>query len=286
MPRINSREFNGETRVQVKERLAAWGLWGRFWRERERLAKERGDTNGNEAMMLLVLEPPYRKDMTADELMEHGVAPEKVEAWFAFKENVESAAPLEATVPEKKRGPGRPKGSKNTPKPTTAKAEQVAEQAEVMDTLMPDTIAAAKEGTTYQQGSYVEPPAEKGSRGKPWKGEMTKAEIARKAKTTVRRSMDWVFENIDVTDVTKEDAPSAGAWALLKWVRRSPANQSDFYKNFSAKMLPSRQQLDHEERKTDDGSDLTRTIAHLQGVSDAIQSHGSQALQAEPGVSA
>ena len=308
MPRINSREFNGETRAQVKERLTMLGLWGKFWRQRDKLAKERGDTNGNEAMMLLVLKVPYRKDTTAAELIEHGAPADKVKAWFEFKASVQEAAgmtapattediagadthptdqpsvekPPEASAPAKKRGPGRPKGAKNKPKVTTEAGKKVAETAAAMDGAMPETLAAAKGGSTYQQGAYVEPPASRGSRGNPWVGDLTMADVASKPQITVRRAVEWVFESFTVRDVTAEDAPSAGAWALLKWARSTPTNQSDFYKSFSSKMLPSRQQLDQEERKSDDASGVDETIEHLLGVSDAIQSDGSQAFEAQP----
>ena len=276
------------------------GLWGKFWRQRDKLAKERGDTNGNEAMMMLVLEVPYRKDTTAAELIEHGAPADKVQeaAGMTAPATTEDIAgadthptdqpsvekPPEASAPAKKRGPGRPKGSKSKDKgkPKTEQGKQVVDTAEAMGGAMPETMAAAKGGSTYQQGAYVEPPASRGSRGNPWVGDLTMADVASKPQITVRRAVEWVFESVTVRDVTAEDAPSAGAWALLKWARSTPTNQSDFYKSFSSKMLPSRQQLDQEERKSDDASGVDETIEHLLGVSDAIQSDGSQAFEAQP----
>lgn len=34
--------------------------------------------------------------------------------------------------------------------------------------------------------------------------------------------VEWAYENLDVPDVTPEDAPGPGAWGLLRWARANP----------------------------------------------------------------
>lgn len=89
------------------------------------------------------------------------------------------------------------------------------------------------------------------------KDAVSKDDFAGKAEPSIREVAEWVFDNIDMKDVQASDAPSAGAWSLLRWVQKNKAsNQSEFYRTFSAKLLPSRQQLEVEGRFVDDGRKL------------------------------
>jgi hypothetical protein len=48
----------------------------------------------------------------------------------------------------------------------------------------------------------------------------------------------WVMENLDADWITPADAPSAGAWSMLRWARSSLAARGDFYRTFVSKLLP------------------------------------------------
>jgi len=61
----------------------------------------------------------------------------------------------------------------------------------------------------------------------------------------------WVYNNLalDLVDVPTKTAPSRGAVALLKWVKDSPANEADFFKNIWPKLIPTKAALDESERR-------------------------------------
>ena len=64
--------------------------------------------------------------------------------------------------------------------------------------------------------------------------------------------------------VTADDCPSAGAWALWCWATASDENESAFMKTFLARMLPSRDHLDREERHNDACEHVQDLIAQIQ----------------------
>ncbi len=81
----------------------------------------------------------------------------------------------------------------------------------------------------------------------------------------------WVYQNMKVTGVKPEDAPSSGAWALLEWARK-PANMRDFYKDFLSRMLPTRAEVDREWQHADDGKSVEETCNQLLELADELGS--------------
>jgi len=80
-----------------------------------------------------------------------------------------------------------------------------------------------------------------------------------------REDVEWVYANMGVKSLafTKKrleaDAPSPGAYGLWAWAVKSPANESEFYRNFLAKLLPSKSQIDTDDARFDDGSSVEDT---------------------------
>lgn len=106
--------------------------------------------------------------------------------------------------------------------------------------------------------------------------------FSEKAESSIRDDVQWVYDNLDVREPAVEDCPSAGAWALLNWVRSNRMyNQTEFYKSFVARLLPTRSDLVREEAHEDDGSSVDDTLRKLQRVSDAVQSSGAEGAQGE-----
>ena len=83
-------------------------------------------------------------------------------------------------------------------------------------------------------------------------------------KTGIREIVEWVFNHVDVEDVTPSMAPSPGAWSLLISVRDDPGVRADFYKSIWAKLLPTKTQIEEEDKFSDDGSDIAELIGRLQ----------------------
>lgn len=81
-------------------------------------------------------------------------------------------------------------------------------------------------------------------------------------KADIREAAIWVFNTMDV-DVQPDDAPTTGAWSLRSWARSHAANTSEFYRSMVSKLLPSRSELNIENRFRDDGGKLENTIATL-----------------------
>ena len=82
-------------------------------------------------------------------------------------------------------------------------------------------------------------------------------------KVATVKVVEWVASNMQVEDVSPSDAPSSEAWGMLVWARRSPMNESQFWGTIYAKLLPSRSQMESEQRYADDGARIEETAARL-----------------------
>ena len=84
-------------------------------------------------------------------------------------------------------------------------------------------------------------------------GDGAPAEVFGGKKVATVRVVEWVASNLQVSDVGPGDAPSSEAWGMLVWARRSPVNESQFWGQIYAKLLPSRSQIEAEQRYSEDG---------------------------------
>lgn len=78
-------------------------------------------------------------------------------------------------------------------------------------------------------------------------------------KVSTREVFEWVFENMHCDDVTREMAPSNGAWGLLHRCRKDPDAMRDFDKQY-AKLLPTRAEIEAGDRFEDDGREQLAII--------------------------
>ena len=91
-----------------------------------------------------------------------------------------------------------------------------------------------------------------------------------KGKTASRAEVvDWVAENVAVEGVDADTCPSAEAWAMLRWVRRSLMNETDFWKTIYRALLPARSELDAVARFADDGRNVLRVISMMEKTNKA-----------------
>lgn len=72
----------------------------------------------------------------------------------------------------------------------------------------------------------------------------------------IRSEVEWVRTHLAISDVKAANSPGPGAWALYHWVLENPAHRQIFYTQIYTKLIPSRSQLDKEDRFTDDGSEI------------------------------
>lgn len=79
--------------------------------------------------------------------------------------------------------------------------------------------------------------------------------VDRSRQAGIRQIAEWVFNHhlVPLHEIAADDVPSMGALSLLKWVRSSPANYSEFIRSIWSKMLPTRSQIETEGRFADDG---------------------------------
>lgn len=56
------------------------------------------------------------------------------------------------------------------------------------------------------------------------------AEVFQGKSMPTQEIIGWVVDNIAISNVKPEDAPSPGAWAMLRWVQRTEANESVFWR--------------------------------------------------------
>jgi hypothetical protein len=73
----------------------------------------------------------------------------------------------------------------------------------------------------------------------------------------------WVAKHMMVKDAKAESAPSSEAWSMLCWARRNNQNEAQFWGQIYTKLLPSRSQLDAEQRFKDDGRKVLGIIEKL-----------------------
>lgn len=87
-----------------------------------------------------------------------------------------------------------------------------------------------------------------------------KASVFKGKQANTRKNVMWVAESIALDKPDPKDAPSSQAWGMLMWVRRSPQNESEFWRQIYPKLLPSRTQVDNEDAKIDDGGAVLSMI--------------------------
>ena len=75
--------------------------------------------------------------------------------------------------------------------------------------------------------------------------------------------VSWVAKHMMVKGVNPTDAPSSEAWAMLCWAKRNNQNEAQFWGQIYTKLLPSRSQLDAEDRYRDDGRKVLDIIENL-----------------------
>ena len=64
-------------------------------------------------------------------------------------------------------------------------------------------------------------------------------------------------------DAVAASAPSSEAWSMLCWARRNNQNEAQFWGTIYTKLLPSRSQLDAEQKYRDDGRAVLEVIERL-----------------------
>jgi len=74
-----------------------------------------------------------------------------------------------------------------------------------------------------------------------------------KPKATIRENAEWVAEHLCVEGVVPEDAPSMAAWSMWETFRVSASSRLEFYKTVYARLMPSKAQVDAQDRYSDDG---------------------------------
>lgn len=111
-------------------------------------------------------------------------------------------------------------------------------------------------------------------------------QFAGKEKVSSLAIVEWVFDNIDMLDVTPGMAPCAGAWSLLLRVRKHPDLLKEFYRSIWVRILPSKTAIEQLQRFEDDGREQLTLIDRIQQAhADAVLSSGSEGLCSESEVS-
>lgn len=137
--------------------------------------------------------------------------------------------------------------------------------------LAPDRWGEPPVEAEKEQGEVVEaaaPPDLPHGRGG---GEGAPAEVFGGKKVATVRVVEWVASNLQVSDVGPGDAPSSEAWGMLVWARRSPVNESQFWGQIYAKLLPSRSQIEAEQRYSEDGARVEDLAARLLRMREGLE---------------
>ena len=86
---------------------------------------------------------------------------------------------------------------------------------------------------------------------------VSRSDFDGKPAADARSVVQWVFDNMDLSDVSVSDCPSAGAWSLLMACRVSRDLKREFYRGIWPKLLPSRSHMEMEARFRDDGRQIS-----------------------------
>ena len=240
LPRYRRRDdsvawYNGETRVELRERLKKLGLWGHFCEARKRVMMEKKGYGTHRATKILCVKEPYvlggrnviAPDPAPPELVSNpgpGVGPVQV------KES--------ASVRGECSG-----GSVTEDLSMGDRTEEIGDFAE--------ESGAVREVNTEARGEGMIEAAEQRI-----------ADVRGKTVSPLK-AIRWVFVHLDVVDVNAADAPP-GAWSLLCWARQSADTRKEFYKTYVPRMLPARTEIERDESRRNAATDLTATIEKLQ----------------------
>lgn len=86
-----------------------------------------------------------------------------------------------------------------------------------------------------------------------------------------RTAIQWVFDNMDITDITYLDAPSSGAWSMLMQCRKSGQFKGNFYNNIYPKTMPTKSDFERQDQFTDDGRDAFEMIERIRAESKPVE---------------
>ena len=97
------------------------------------------------------------------------------------------------------------------------------------------------------------------ARGNPSGG--TPTQVAPQVRVSTRQAFEWVFENFGRKGVEETDAPSHGAWMLLKGIETNDDLKRDFYRQCAQRMMSVKES--ERERYRDDNRELKQVINDL-----------------------
>lgn len=106
------------------------------------------------------------------------------------------------------------------------------------------------------------PIGEKSESGAPLEG-VVESSVFQTGSASTPECVAWVAKHMMLKDVRPEQAPSSEAWSMLCWARRNNQNEAQFWGQIYTKLLPSRSQLDAEQRYKDDGRKVLDLIEKL-----------------------
>jgi len=160
-----------------------------------------------------------------------------------------------------KRKPGRPSKDPNSPryKAPEAKTEVPESPQPSTQPLTPPQTGSAPPAVAPQIRTRLKSEFEMNfASKKTWEGKPPISEI---------EMVRWVFDNLAIEDVKPEDAPSAGAWAMLIDCRTSADARSKFMNGLWPKLLPKGRGDDAEDPLADDGEGVLEFIQKVREVS-------------------
>ena len=77
-----------------------------------------------------------------------------------------------------------------------------------------------------------------------------------------------------IEGVPKGDCPGARAWGLLVWCQQTLANEREFWTRLYPMLLPTRKELDTDDRYADDGRKTFSVLDRIEELSERVQGNG------------
>jgi len=88
-------------------------------------------------------------------------------------------------------------------------------------------------------------------------------QFAGKKPRNMRERIEWVWGNLDIVDIKPEDAPDSQSWFLLSWAKTA-AGKTEFCRSFVARLLPSKNSAEEEDKFFDDGRRVLEIIERVE----------------------
>ena len=130
--------------------------------------------------------------------------------------------------------------------------------------IPPPPIPVDEQSETHvKQNAVVDAPKHLSGNGWNKPAPVLREQFSGKKPRNMRERIEWVWGNLDIADIKPEDAPDGQSWFLLSWAKTA-AGKTEFFRSFVARLLPSKNSAEEEDKFFDDGRRVLEIIERVE----------------------